>query len=174
MARTGILGAGRLGAGWFGAGWFGAGRLVAGAAVVALAGTACSTATGQAATGTAPAGQVKVGTAPAGTAPVGTVTGKFLRIGGPMGPGGTTPTVPLSGRIKFTGAHHRAFKVRVGKKGTFEIVLPAGSYKVIGRTPDITGQDGNGPVKDATCALPHKVQVARHHTVRIKVICEVP
>jgi hypothetical protein len=173
MARTGILGAG-----WLGAGWLGAGRLVAGAAVVALAGTACSTATGQVATGTAPAGQVKVGTAPAGTAPagtapVGTVTGKFLRIGGPMGPGGTTPTVPLSGQVKFTGAHHHAFKVRVGKKGTFEIVLPAGSYKVIGRTPDITGQDGNGPVKDGTCALPHKVQVARHHTVRIKVICEV-
>ena len=108
-----------------------------------------------------------------GTAPVGTVTGKFIRVGGPLGPGGTTPTVPLRGQIKFTAAHHLTFKVHVGKKGTFKI-LPTGAYKVVGRTPDITGEDSSGHVKDASCQLPHKIKVTRNHTVRIRVICAVP
>lgn len=82
--------------------------------------------------------------------------------------------VPLRGQIKFTGAHHQTFKVHVGKKGIFKKVLPTGTYKVVGRTPDITGQDGNGLVKDASCALAHKIKVTRNHTVKIKVICAVP
>ncbi len=127
--------------------------------MVLLLGTACGTASGQVVTG---------------TAPVGTVTGKFIRVGGPISPGGTTPTVPLRGQIKFTAPNHQAFKVHVGKKGTFKIVLPTGSYKVVGRTPDITEQEGNGQVKDAKCPLAHKVKVTRGHPIRIKVICAVP
>jgi len=132
---------------------------IGGAAALLLLGTACGTATGQVVTG---------------TAPVGVVTGKFIRVGGPLGPGGKTPTVPLRGQIKFTTAHHLTFKVHVGKKGTFKIILPTGTYKVVGRTPDITEQDGNGPVKDGTCALFHKLKVTKNHTDKIKVICAVP
>ncbi|HET7013493.1 MAG TPA: hypothetical protein VFI65_06265 [Streptosporangiaceae bacterium] len=135
------------------------GQLIGGAAALALLGTACGTASGQVVTG---------------TAPVGTVTGKFIRVGGPLGPGGTTPTVPLRGQIKFTGAHHLTFKVHVGKKGTFKILLPTGTYSVVGRTPDIKGEDGNGHVKDAKCALPHKIKVTKGHIDKIKVICAVP
>lgn len=135
-------------------------QLLGGAAAVLLLGTACGTASGQVVTG---------------TAPVGTVTGKFIRVGGPLGPGGTQPpAVPLRGQIKFTGASHQTFKVHVGKKGVFKIVLPTGTYKVVGRTPDITSQDGNGPVKDARCPLPRKIKVTKNHTVKIKVVCSVP
>jgi hypothetical protein len=135
------------------------GQLIGGAAAVLLLGTACGTASGRVVTG---------------TAPVGTVTGKFIRVGGPLGPDGTTPTGPLRGQITFTGANHLTFKVHVGKKGTFKSLLPTGTYKVVGRTPDITGEDGNGHVKDARCALPHKIKVTKSRTDKIKVICAVP
>ncbi len=135
------------------------GQFIGAAAALALLGTACGTASGKVVTG---------------TAPVGTVTGKFLRVGGPLGPGGTTPTVPLRGQIKFTAGHDLTFKVHVGKKGTFKVGLPTGIYTVVGRTPDITGEDGNGHVTDAKCALPHKIKVTKSHTDKIKVICAVP
>lgn len=141
------------------------GQLIAAASAVLLLVTACDA-------------EPVVGVAR--MAPAGIVTGKFVRIGGPIGPGGKTPTVPLRGQITFTGRttfsgrRDRTFKVRVSKKGTFTIALLVGTYQVIGRTPDITGEDSSGHVKDASCRLPHKIKVTRHHTVKIRVICAVP
>jgi hypothetical protein len=136
------------------------GQLAGGAAAVLLLASACGTASG-------------MGVAIA--APSGTVSGKFIRVGGPAGAGGTQPpAVPLRGQIRFTDARHRTFTARAGQQGTFTIVLVTGVYKVVGRTPEIKGQEGNGPLKDASCALPHKVKVTKDHTVKIKVICSVP
>jgi hypothetical protein len=135
-------------------------QIIAGAAAAALLGTACGNATGQ---------EIDR------TAPVGTVTGKFVRVGGPTGPGGTQPpAVPLPGQINFTDAHHQTYTVDVGKKGTFRTTLATGTYQVVGRSPQVSVQYGNGPTEDAKCPLPHKIKVTRHHTIRIQVFCSVP
>jgi hypothetical protein len=102
---------------------------------------------------------------------LGTVTGTFEREGGPLGPGGTQPKgVPLSGTIMFTAADGRPVLVRVGKSGTFTVRLAAGSYRVLGRSPQIGGSGGRAP----WCSVPLTVAVSAGHAARAKVVCPVP
>src|ERR1022692_3463371 len=50
----------------------------------------------------------------------GTVTGRLVREGGPLGPGGTQPAERLlPGSVQFTTAHGRSVVVQVGKSGRF-------------------------------------------------------
>jgi hypothetical protein len=102
----------------------------------------------------------------------GQVLGTFLRVGGPLGPGGTQPqSVPLSGVMRFTRAGHAAITVEVGKTGAFAARLAPGSYRVSGRTPDILGEPGN---TEAVCSLPGALVVAAGRTRHITVVCPVP
>jgi hypothetical protein len=102
---------------------------------------------------------------------LGLVTGKFERVGGPLGPGGKQPpVVALRGTVTFTAAHQRTALVRVGNSGRFSVRLAPGRYRVTGRTPDI---EGPGHV-EAVCQGPVSLTVSAGHTSAIKVICAVP
>lgn len=102
----------------------------------------------------------------------GRVLGKFMRAGGPLGPGGKQPPeVPLSGTMRFIGAGPAATTIRVGKAGTFAVRLAPGRYRVVGRTPDIAGEPGN---IEATCSLPGTLVVSAGQTRHVTVVCAVP
>ena len=102
----------------------------------------------------------------------GLVLGRFVRVGGPLGPGGQQPPeVPLAGAMRFTRAGNTAITVRVGKTGTFAARLAPGRYRVSGTTPDIEGEPGN---IEATCSLPGPVAVSAGLTRHITVVCAVP
>ncbi len=102
----------------------------------------------------------------------GRVTGKFERVGGPLGPGGQQPpVVPLTGTMRFARAGHRTVRVHVGKSGKFSVRLAPGSYRVSGRTPQIEQEPGN---IEATCRLHGKVKVSGGRTRHIVVVCSVP
>lgn len=102
----------------------------------------------------------------------GRVLGKFMRVGGPLGPDGQQPkAVPLSGTMRFTRTGHTATTVEVGKSGMFSIRLAPGRYRVVGRTPDIMGEPGN---IEATCSLPGTLVVSAGLNRHITVVCAVP
>jgi len=102
----------------------------------------------------------------------GRIEGKFQRVGGPLGPGGTQPAVvALSGTMRFTRAGHKTITVRVGKSGRFAVRLAPGTYRVSGRTPDIRGEPGN---TEATCSLPGTVTVKAGSVRHVTVVCAVP
>jgi hypothetical protein len=102
----------------------------------------------------------------------GRVTGKFERVGGPIGPGGQQPpVVPLTGTMRFARAGHPTVRVHVGKSGKFSVRLAPGSYRVSGRTPQIEQEPGN---IEATCWLHGKVKVSSGRTRHIVVVCSVP
>ncbi len=105
----------------------------------------------------------------------GTVTGTFMRVGGPPGPGGTQPhPVPLTGTVLFTAGHHRMFAVRVGKTGRFTVGLPAGHYVVSGTSPSMGEVLASGATVDPPCALPTSVTVVAGRTAGVSVVCTVP
>jgi hypothetical protein len=102
----------------------------------------------------------------------GRVSGKFERVGGPIGPGGKQPpVVPLTGTMRFARAGHSTVRVHVGKSGKFSVRLAPGSYRVSGRTPQIEQEPGN---IEATCWLHGKVKVSSGRTRHIVVVCSVP
>jgi hypothetical protein len=102
----------------------------------------------------------------------GRITGKFQRVGGPLGPGGKQPpVVALSGTMRFTRAGHQTITVRVGKSGRFAVRLAPGTYRVSGRTPDIRGEPGDA---EATCSLPGAVTVRAGAVRHVTVVCAVP
>jgi hypothetical protein len=102
----------------------------------------------------------------------GLVLGIFIRVGGPLGPGGKQPPeVRLSGTMRFTRGGHAAITVRVGKAGTFAARLAPGRYRVSGTTPEIRGEPGN---IEATCSLPGTVTVSAGLTRHVTVVCAVP
>lgn len=108
---------------------------------------------------------------------LGTVTGRLIREGGPLGPGGQQPAVrPLRGLVQFTSAGHRVVNVRVGRSGTFSVSLAPGTYRVTGRSPEITQAGGasmdGGPA--LPCARPVSVTVTPQHTAKITLACIVP
>jgi hypothetical protein len=115
----------------------------------------------------------------------GLVQGKFIREGGPMGPGGQQPAVRLSGTVAFNGGPGDVVRFHVGKSGAFSLRLPAGTYAVTGRTPSIM-QVSNGAVVSAkgqvikghgtetVCSVPLSVTVTPQHTSKITLICVVP
>jgi hypothetical protein len=105
----------------------------------------------------------------------GTVTGTFMRVGGPLGLGGTQPRpVPLTGTVLFTARHHRMFAVGVGKTGRFTVGLPAGRYVVSGTSPSMGEVLASGATVDPPCALPTSVTVVADRMVRVSVVCVVP
>lgn len=105
----------------------------------------------------------------------GTVTGTFMRVGGPIGLGGTQPRpVPLTGTVLFTARHHRMFAVRVGETGRFTVGLPAGRYVVSGTSPLMGEVLASGATVDPPCAPPTSVTVVAGRTVRASVVCAVP
>ena len=108
----------------------------------------------------------------------GMVDGKFVREGGPLGPGGAEPKeLRLSGVIEFSGADGHQVSVKVGKSGVFSVALRPGSYSVSGRSPDIlqaTGADGSGAGREVPCSQPLSVTVLAGRTSNITVACVVP
>ncbi len=110
-----------------------------------------------------------------GASTPGTVTGRFLREGGPLGPGGQQPGErPIPGTIQFTAAGHRLITVGVGSSGTFSVSLPAGTYQVAGRSPRIIEVSSDGTQHQTPCAPPLSVTVTAGHTTKIAVTCVVP
>lgn len=104
----------------------------------------------------------------------GTVTGRFVMEGGPLGPGGQQPPVrSLPGTILFTGAGHQRFTVQTGRSGTFSLQLPAGRYRVVGRSPRVV-EVSAGTSRQTPCSSPGSVTVTAGHISRITVACVVP
>jgi hypothetical protein len=105
----------------------------------------------------------------------GTVTGRFLREGGPLGPGGQQPGErPIPGTVQFTAAGHRLITVGVGSSGAFSVGLPAGTYHVAGRSPQIMEVSSDGTQHETPCSQPLSVTVTARHTTKIAVTCVVP
>jgi hypothetical protein len=105
----------------------------------------------------------------------GTVTGRLVREGGPLGPGGTQPAERLlPGSVQFTAARGRSVVVQVGTSGRFSVRLPSGTYSVSGRSPDIMEVSANGSQHETVCSVPLHVTITPPHTAKIDVICVVP
>ncbi|MGH3150931.1 MAG: hypothetical protein ACRDOB_09385 [Streptosporangiaceae bacterium] len=145
-------------------------RICAGAAaVLALAGCASTStpATGPSATGPA--------TASTSVPATGLLTGRFVREGGPLGPGGQQPAeIPLRGTVTFISAGHRAVSVQVGASGRVSVTLLPGQYQVAGRSPGIETVDPNGRQQEQACSQPLSAIVTAGHTITIAVTCVVP
>jgi len=109
---------------------------------------------------------------PAGTE----VTGKFVREGGPIGPGGTQPAErPLRGLVRFTASDGHVVKVRVGRSGKFVVFLWPGTYAVIGQSPQILQASSTTSTGiELPCSRPLSVTVRPHHVLAITVTCVVP
>jgi hypothetical protein len=138
------------------------------AAAAAVVSAAALAATGLAAASAAPA------TRPA--SPGGTVTGRLLIEGGPVNirTGRQPGKRPIPGTIRFTSARHRKVIVRAGSSGTFTARLPAGTYHVTFRTPNILEQSSNGTSHQTWSSNQRTVTVTLRHTTRITLITIVP
>ncbi len=104
----------------------------------------------------------------------GHVTGKLVREGGPLGPGGKQPGEhPMSGTVTFTTAGHQVVSVTVGPSGTFSVPLPPGRYQVSGRSPELMEVDG-GKTRELPCSLPTSATVTAGQTATVTLTCIVP
>jgi hypothetical protein len=104
----------------------------------------------------------------------GTVTGRLVREGGPLGPGGQQPGVhPIPGTIRFTGSRHRVIMVRTSRAGRFSVQLPAGKYQVADRSPRLLLVAANGIARQ-TWSRPVTVTVTGQHVTRITLVIAVP
>ena len=104
----------------------------------------------------------------------GTVTGRLVREGGPLGPGGQQPGAhPIPGTIRFTAGRHRVIMVRTSHAGRFSVQLPAGKYQVADRSPRLLLVAANGIARQ-TWSRPVTVTVTGHHVTRITLIIAVP
>jgi hypothetical protein len=150
-------------------------RICVGVAVLAvlmLAG--CASASTPA---TGPTG--RSGTGPATVSPdapaTGLLTGRFVREGGPLGPGGQQPAeVPLRGTVTFTATGHRPVSVQVGSSGRFSVMLAPGRYQVAGRSPGIETVDPDGRQQEQACSQPLSATVTAGQAITIAVTCVVP
>jgi hypothetical protein len=140
------------------------------AGALLLAACAAGTGTGHGRSSTVTSTQV--------THSTGTVGGKFVREGGPLGPGGAQPKeLRLSGVVEFTRAGGHPVSVRVGTSGTFSVTLRAGDYSVSGRSPailQVSGANGDGRGREVPCSQPLSVTVVAGRTSKITVACVVP
>jgi hypothetical protein len=108
-------------------------------------------------------------------AEMGTVSGTFMRVGGPLGAGGTQPSpIPLMGTVTFSAHHRRTVAVSVGKTGTFTLTLRPGVYRVVGRSPQLLQELASGAAVETPRAGPMSVTVIARHTVHVSVVCAVP
>jgi hypothetical protein len=104
----------------------------------------------------------------------GTVTGRMVREGGPLGPGGQQPgTHPMPGTVRFTSGRHQVIKVQTSRLGTFSVQLPPGRYQVSDRSPHLllVGADG---ISHQTWSRPVTVTVTAHHVTRVTLASIVP
>ncbi|HUJ04901.1 MAG TPA: hypothetical protein VLX31_02200 [Streptosporangiaceae bacterium] len=111
------------------------------------------------------------GSAPRGAAR-GTVTGRLVREGGPIGPGGKQPGEhPLPGQVRFTAAGRHPVQVTIGTSGRFSVRLLPGRYTVVGRSPDLELRGRKGW---RSCSEPQHVTVRAGQVRKITVVCVVP
>jgi hypothetical protein len=104
----------------------------------------------------------------------GHLTGRLVREGGPLGPGGKQPGErAMSGTVTVTSAGHHPVTVTVGSSGTFSVPLPPGRYHVSGRSPDIMEIDG-GRSRELPCSQPTSAVVTAGQTATITLTCVVP
>jgi len=104
----------------------------------------------------------------------GTVTGRLVREGGPIGPGGQQPGVhPIPGTIRFAAGRHQVIMVRTSKTGRFSVQLPSGKYQVADRSPRVLLVGANG-IGHQTWSRPVVVTVSGHHVTRITLVIAVP
>jgi hypothetical protein len=104
----------------------------------------------------------------------GTVTGRLVREGGPLDPGGQQPGVhPIPGTIRFTNGRHRVIMVRTSRAGRFSVQLPTGKYQVADRSPRLLLVPANGIARQ-TWSRPVTVTVTAHHVTRITLVIPVP
>jgi hypothetical protein len=104
-----------------------------------------------------------------------TVTGRLLREGGPLGPGGAQPAVRmLTGTVQFAAERGRPIVVQVGKSGRFSVQLPTGTYNVVGRSPQIMEVSADGAQHETPCSVPTHVTVTAPRPAKVNVICVVP
>lgn len=89
------------------------------------------------------------------------VTGT-IRIFGGVASTSTTGT-PASGQVVFKRKNGKATKIQVGKSGSFELVLQAGTYTAFGGPPGWHD----------TCSVKHgrPFRVASGHHVKVLVAC---
>jgi hypothetical protein len=117
--------------------------------------------------------------AASGQAPVtGHLAGRLVMEGGPMGLGGQQPGErPMPGTVTFAAAGHRQVAVQVGASGTFSVQLPAGTYQVSGRSPDIETSNGSGASEtdqELPCSQPLSAKITAGHVATVTVTCVVP
>lgn len=92
----------------------------------------------------------------------GSITGTLERVGGPY-PG---IVVPLPGRVVATSGSGHRFSETVGKNGRIKLAVPAGTYHLVGYSPQVRG---------VPCAGTHVVHVVAGKTApRVDVTCDVP
>ena len=94
---------------------------------------------------------------------LGSVTGSFVAVGG-AAPGSRRP---LLGQVTAQNSAGHKFTVAVGKSGKFVLWLPAGLYRLTGRSPmfSVNGAEG-------TCAADQPVRVrAGKKTLGVEVVC---
>ena len=104
----------------------------------------------------------------------GTVTGRLVREGGPLGPGGRQPGVhPIPGTIRFTALQHRVIMVHASRAGRFSVQLFPGRYQVSDRSPRLLLVPANRIARQ-TWSRPVTVLVTGHHVTRITLAIAVP
>jgi hypothetical protein len=102
----------------------------------------------------------------ASTSDHGTVLGSFIQVGGPGQIVGGRPAqprpVPMAGHVIARSQSGSVFTVTVGKSGRFEMLLPPGTYRLIGYSPMYPGP----------CAGESAIKVRTgKHVTHIDVIC---
>jgi hypothetical protein len=105
------------------------------------------------------------------------VVGMFEEQGGPVRPlpKGSTDTRPLSGVVMFTNKEGRTTAVTAGANGHFIAQLPAGTYTVTARTPQIERANQSGTLSDLPCVGPETVVVQSKTTATpLTLVCYVP
>jgi hypothetical protein len=141
-------------------------------AVLVLAGCASASTPATTTPATSPTGPATVSP---GAPATGLLTGRFVREGGPLGPGGQQPAeIPLRGTVTFTATGHRPVSVQVGASGLFSVALLPGRYQVAGRSPGIETVDPDGRQQEQTCSQPSSATITAGQTITIAVTCVVP
>jgi hypothetical protein len=104
------------------------------------------------------------------------VFGMFEEQGGPVkpGPNGGTQTRPLSGVVMFKNKSGRTTTVTAGSNGHFTAQVPAGTYTVTARSPQIEQGNPNGTRSDPPCAGPKTVVVQSKTATPLTLVCYVP
>jgi hypothetical protein len=105
-----------------------------------------------------------------------TVFGMFEEQGGPVKPlpKGSTDTRPLSGVVMFTNKEGRTTSVTAGPNGHFIAQLPAGTYTVTARSPQIEQANQDGTLSDPPCTRPETVVVQSKTTATpLTLVCYV-